>query len=213
MIRVALADDHTMLREALCGSLAAEPDMQVVGDAGDGAATLALVERERPDVLVLDIRMPDINGVEIMRRLKARHDDVKVLALSAYDDKRFVQEMLRAGACGYVTKSAAGAELARGIREVARGGNYLSPEVTSSLVSDLTPRAPTNAPPASCLSAREREVLQLIADGVRTSAIAHELGIAPATVEVHRRNIMRKLGLRTIAELTKYAVKEGLAAL
>jgi two-component system NarL family response regulator len=212
-IRVTLADDHRMLREALRGVLSMEDDLTVVAEAGDGAATLEVLARVPTDVLVLDIRMPEMNGVEVVKHLRAQRSTVKILALSAFSDKRFVHEVLKAGASGYVVKSAAAAELAQAIRAVARGHSYLSPEITRALVDDLSPRTAITAPPLSSLGQREREVLRLIADGHRTAAIATQLKISTTTVETHRRNIMSKLNLHSVAELTKYAVREGLTAL
>jgi two-component system NarL family response regulator len=212
-VRLALADDHRLLRESLRNMLAAEEDLQVVAEASDGPGAVAVALREVPDVLVLDIRMPGVNGIEIARELRARNSPVRVLALTAYDDKRFVQEMLKAGAAGYVTKTAAAAELAEAIRRVARGESYLSSEIQRGLVADIAPRREGDPPPASCLGPREREVLRLLADGHRLADIARQLKISAATVETHRRNIATKLGLRTIAELTKYAVREGLTSL
>jgi DNA-binding NarL/FixJ family response regulator len=211
--RIALADDHRMLLDALIAVLAKEPDMQIAGVAHDGPAAIKLAHEQLPDVLVLDIAMPGLNGVEVTRRLHKELPKLKVLALSAYMDKRFVQEMLKAGAMGYVTKTAALTDLPRAIRAVAGGQNYLSPEITAAVVSDIGPPGSSATPPVSALSPREREVLRLVADGVRTVEIARRLGITDATVEVHRRNVMHKLELRTVAQLTKYAVREGLSSL
>jgi len=156
--------------------------------------------------------MPGMNGIEVATRLKEQSgNEPKVVALSAYADKRFVTEMLRAGAGGYVTKSAAGTELIRAIRAVAEGQTYLCPEVAGTLVSAV--RDGSEKPEAPRLSRREREVLRLIAEGARSPSIAEQLHISLGTVEVHRRNIMRKLSLRTVAELTRYAVREGLVLL
>jgi DNA-binding NarL/FixJ family response regulator len=212
-IRVALADDHRMLLDALIAVLANEQDIAIVGVAHDGPDAIKLAQQHLPDVLVLDIAMPALNGVEVARRLHKELPKVKVLALSAYLDKRFVQEMLKAGAMGYVTKTAALTDLPRAIRAVFSGQNYLSPEITAAVVSDIAPLGSTATPPLSALSPREREVLRLVADGVRTAEIARRLGITEATVEVHRRNVMHKLELRTVAQLTKYAVREGLSSL
>lgn len=212
-IRVALADDHRMLLDALIAVLGHEQDLQVVGTAADGPATLKLVQETLPDVLVLDISMPGINGVDVAKQLHKEHPRVRVLALSAYLDKRFVQEMLKAGAMGYVTKTAALTDLPRAIRAVAEGQNFLSAEITAAVVSELAPAGASATPPLSALSPREREVLRLVADGVRTAEIARRLGITEATIEVHRRNVMHKLELRTVAQLTKYAVREGLTTL
>ncbi len=212
-IRVALADDHRMLLDALISVLANEPDISVVGVANDGPASLKLAHDTLPDVLVLDISMPGLNGVDVARQLHKDLPKIKVLALSAYLDKRFVQEMLKAGAAGYVTKTAALTDLPRAIRAVAGGQNFLSAEITAAVLSDLMPQGASSTPPLSALSPREREVLRLVADGVRTAEIARRLGITEATIEVHRRNVMHKLELRTVAELTKYAVREGLTSL
>lgn len=212
-LRIVLADDHRMVRDALIMLLAREPDMEVVGAAGDGAATLALVREQKPDLLVVDIAMPKSNGIEVTRTLKQEFPDLKVLILSAYMDKRFVHEAFRAGAAGYVAKAAASEELARAIRAVADGQNYLSSEITSTVIDHLTPESYAAPRPATALSAREREVLRLVSEGVRSAAIARRLGISEATVEVHRRNVMRKLDLRSVAELTKYAVREGITSL
>ncbi len=212
-IRIVLADDHRMLLDALIAVLAHEQDLQVVGAVSDGPATLKLVQEVEPDVLVLDISMPGINGVDVARQLHKSHPGIKVLALSAYLDKRFVQEMLQAGAMGYVTKTAALTDLPRAIRAVAGGQNFLSAEITAAVVSEIAPQGTSATPPLSALSPREREVLRLVADGVRTAEIARRLGITKATIEVHRRNVMHKLELRTVAQLTKYAVREGLTTL
>jgi two-component system NarL family response regulator len=208
-IRVALADDHRMFREALVGTLATEPDIEIVGQADSGRAGIELAQTAHPDVLVLDIAMPDMNGIEAAQRLRVCCPEVKVLALSGYADKRFVQEMLRAGASGYVVKTAAGAELVHAIRAVAKAQHYLSPEITGAILGEYR----NASPPASVLGRRERQVLALIAEGQRSSAIAARLKISVATVDGHRRNIKRKLGLHTVADLTRYAVREGLVSL
>ena len=212
-IRVALADDHRMLLDALITVLASDPDLQVVGVANDGPSTIKLAQDEAPDVLVLDISMPGTNGVDVARQLHKENPKIKVLALSAYLDKRFVHEMLKAGAMGYVTKTAALTDLPRAIRAVVSGQNFLSAEITAAVVGELAPPSAAAAPPLSALSPREREVLRLVADGVRTAEIARRLGITEATIEVHRRNVKHKLELRTVAQLTKYAVREGLTSL
>ncbi len=213
VIRVALADDHRLLLDALISVLATEPGMTVVGFAHDGLAAIKLAHDASPDVLVLDISMPGLNGVDVTRQLHKELPKIKVLALSAYLDKRFVQEMLKAGAAGYVTKTAALTDLPRAIRAVASGQNYLSAEITAAVVGDIAPQGAFATPPLSALSPREREVLRLVADGVRSAEIARRLGITEATIEVHRRNLMHKLELRTVAQLTKYAVREGLTSL
>ncbi len=212
-IRIVLADDHRMLRDALVLVLGREVDIEVVGVADDGPSALTRVRECMPDMVVLDIAMPGMNGVEVAQILHRDLPDIRILVLSAYVDKRFVLEALKAGATGYVVKTAAAIELARAIRTVASGEHYLSPEITSVVVGQFTVDSETPVAPAGTLTAREREVLRLVAEGVRTTAIARRLGIAEATVEVHRRNVMRKLDLRSVAELTKYALREGLTEL
>jgi two-component system NarL family response regulator len=210
-IRVLLVEDHRMVREALREVLTKVPDMEVVGEAGDGHAGLELAGTLAPDVIVLDIRLPDLNGIELAARLRDSGNAARIVALSAFSDRSFVTEMLRSGASGYVTKSAAGSELVRAIRAVASGQGYFSPEIAGTLVTDVRERANNSA--AQPLGRREREVLRLIAEGVRSPEIAARLQITVATIEVHRRNIMRKLGLRTVAELTKHAIREGIVSL
>lgn len=200
-----------MVREALCEVLKKVPDIEVVGEAGDAREALRQATEQKPDVIVLDIRLPDVNGVEVAARLKDAGSRAKIVALSAFADKRFVTAMLRAGASAYVTKSAAGTELVRAIRAVAAGHGYFSPEIAGTLASEVRERP--LAGDAQPLARREREVLRLIAEGVRSPAIAEQLHVSVATVEVHRRNIMRKLGLRTVAELTKHAIREGIVSL
>ena len=210
-IRVLLADDHRLVREALRDALTKESDIDVVGEAGDARAALEQARALAPDVVVLDIGLPDLNGMEVAARLRQAGNTAKIVALSAYSDKRFVIEMLRAGATAYVTKSAAGTELVRAIRAVAAGQSYLCAEVAGALISEVRNHSlPGEAPR---LARREREVLRLIAGGLRSPAIAEQLHIAVSTVEVHRRNIMRKLDLHTVAELTKHAIREGIVSL
>lgn len=207
-IDVLLVEDHRLVREALRDALVAVPGIRIVGEAGDSAAALALAAELKPHVIVLDIRLPDISGIEVAARLRDNGCEARIVALSAYTDKRFVSEMLRAGAIAYVTKSAAASELVRAIRSAAAGHSYFCPEVSSALVAELRDTGEGTHP--TRLGRREREVLRLVAEGRRSAAIAEEMHISIATVEVHRRNIMRKLGLRTVAELTRFAIREGL---
>jgi DNA-binding NarL/FixJ family response regulator len=197
-----------MVREALREVLMKVADMEVVGEAGDAQQCLQLAGQLAPDVIVLDIRLPDLNGIEVASRLRDAGNGARIVALSAFSDKRFVTEMLRSGASAYVTKSAAGTELESAIRAVAAGQGYFSPEIAGAMVADV--RGAGSAP---ALSGREAEVLRLIAEGIRSPEIASRLQITVATVEVHRRNLMRKLGMRTVAELTKHAIREGMVAL
>lgn len=207
-IRVLLADDHRMVREALRDMLSRAAEIEVVGEAGDARTALEQARALAPDVVVLDISLPDLDGIEVATRLKRAGNPARIVALSGHADKRFVTEMLRAGASAYITKSAAGPELVRAIHAVMAGQSYFCPEVASTLVAELRER-PTPGE-AARLGRREREVLRLIAQGQRSPAIAEQMHIAVSTVEVHRRNIMRKLDLRTVAELTRYAIREGL---
>jgi DNA-binding NarL/FixJ family response regulator len=210
-ISVFLVEDHQMVREALREVLIKEPDIEVVGEAGNAHDALKDVMASQPDVVVLDIRLPDLNGIEVAARLRDAGCQAKVVALSAFSDKRFVTAMLRSGATAYVTKSAAGTELVRAIRAVAAQQGYFSPEIAHALASEV--RDGPVAGEALPLARREREVLRLIAEGVRSPAIAEQMHVSLATIEVHRRNIMRKLGLRTVAELTKHAIREGIVSL
>jgi DNA-binding NarL/FixJ family response regulator len=210
-IRVLLVEDHRMVREALREVLTKLPDIEVVGEAGDARDALEQAAALSPDVVVLDFRLPDLNGVEVAARLRDAGSQARVVALSAFADKRFVTAMLRSGASAYVTKSAAGTELVRAIRAVAAGHGYFSPEIAGALAAEV--RDQPLAGEAQPLARREREVLRLIAEGVRSPAIATQLHVSVATIEVHRRNIMRKLGLRTVAELTKHAIREGIISL
>jgi two-component system NarL family response regulator len=206
-IRIALAEDQRLVRELLAALLAREPDFEVVGEAATGAEAIALVARLSPDVLVLDIGLPDLDGVEVARSLRKAQPAVKLLSLSVHAERRFVQQMLKAGADGYVVKTSAFDELVQAIRAVVLGKLYLSPEITREALPDEAAEA------GAALGSRERQVLALLAEGKRSSEIGERLQITTATVEAHRRNIMRKLGLHTIAQLTKYAIRKGLTSL
>lgn len=208
-IRIELAEDQRLIRELLAGVLAREADFQIVAEAGTGREAIALAQSTRPDIVVLDISLPDLDGMEVARILRRAQPKLVILALSIHEEPYFVQEMLRAGADGYVVKSAAVRELVQAIRTVSQGSMYLSPAITRQAVG----RGPAFLSGAAArLSAREREVLILIANGKTSAEIAARLSISAGTVEAHRRNIMTKLGLHTIAELTKYAVREGLTS-
>lgn len=208
-IRTMLVDDHHLLREALREKLEKEADIEIVGEAGLGREALKLIDELTPDVVVLDIALPDMSGVDIATYISGEHRHVKIVALSMYSDKRFVIEMLKSGASGYVTKTAGVTELLSAIRAVALGRRYLCPEVANTLIDNIQLKQSGSVR----LGRRERAVLQLLAEGRRSADIAEQLHISTSTVEVHRRNIMRKLGLHTVAELTKYAIREGLTGL
>jgi DNA-binding NarL/FixJ family response regulator len=213
-IRVLLVDDHKMMREGLSSLLSDFSDMEIVGSCADGRTALDLVRTLSPHVIVMDIGMPELNGVEATRRIRAEFGEARVVALSTHTDARYVQHMLEAGACGYVLKIAAHAELVQAVRAAAAGKTYLSPEIAGPVVMRSTnPNGPGDATAYSTLGSREREVLQLVAEGKTSLETAGEMHISVKTVETHRRNIAMKLGLHGTAELTKYAVREGLTSL
>ena len=213
-VRVLLVDDHRMMREGLRVLLAAAPDIEIVGEASDGRMALDLVRTLSPDVVVMDVGMPELNGVEATRQIRAENEGVKVIALSTHTDKSYVHHMLEAGACGYVLKIAAYDELLRAVRAASLGRTYLSPEIAGVVVERSTQAHAGGAVSAySTLGAREREVLQLVAEGKTSAETAKEMHISIKTVESHRRNIVQKLGLHGTAELTKYAIREGLTSL
>jgi DNA-binding NarL/FixJ family response regulator len=212
--RVLLADDHRIIREGLRSLLQKQSDMEVVEEAQDGITAVRLTEKLHPDIVIMDIGMPDLNGIEAARQIIARVKGVKVIALSMHSDKRFVLEMLKAGASGYLLKDCAFEELINAIRTVSAGQIYLSHRVTGVVVDEYLHNRPTRDGTAyNLLSAREREVLQLLAEGNSTKSIASSLNVSIKTVETHRQQIMEKLNLHSVAELTKYAVKEGLTSL
>jgi DNA-binding NarL/FixJ family response regulator len=213
-IRVLLVDDHKMMREGLSSLLSEFEDIEIVGSCADGRTALDLVRTLSPNVIVMDIGMPDLNGVEATRRIRAEFPEARVIALSTHTDARYVKHMLEAGACGYVLKIAAHAELVQAVRAAAAGKTYLSPEVSGPVIMRSTnPNGGGDATAYSTLGSREREVLQLVAEGRTSSDMAGEMHISVKTVETHRRNIAMKLGLHGTAELTKYAVREGLTSL
>jgi two-component system response regulator NreC len=213
-IKIVLADDHKVMRDGLRALIEQQTGMEVVAEAENGRSALKLACELAPDIVVMDINMPDLNGIEATRRIKAEAPGVKVIAFSMHSDRRFVSEMLKAGASGYLLKHCAFEELARAIREVSGNRTYLSPQIAGTVVEEyLEQVSARDLPDAPALTAREREVLQLIAEGVSTKKIADRLYVSVKTVESHRHNIMEKLGLRTTAELTKYAIREGLTSL
>lgn len=203
--RILLADDHQMFREALCHLLQTQSDLEVVGQTGDGAQVLALAQQCSPGIVCMDISMPGMEGPDVTRQLLALMPQVKVVALSAYADQRYVLEMLQAGACGYVTKAEASDELLRAIRTVLQGKTYLCPDVAGVVAGAVLGQGDP-ARPAARLGPRERQVLKLVAEGCTSIQIGDMLGIAASTVEVHRRNIMRKLDRHSVAALTRYVV-------
>ena len=207
-----LVDDHRLLREALHVILEKAGDIVLVAEADDGATALELAREFAPDVVVMNIGLVGMSCVEATRRMLAENPGIKVLGLSSFADRRMVVQMLEAGARGYVVKSAGSEELLRGIRAVAQGETYLYAEAAAAIVDSLRKQS-LQGKQSETLGRREREVLQLLAGGNTSAQIAEGLGIATGTVEVHRRNIMRKLDLHSVAELTKYAIREGLTSI
>lgn len=213
-IRVLLVDDHKILRDGLRALLVAEDDIQVVGEAEDGAVAVERTQELLPAVVVMDVGMSGMNGVEATRRIRAGGQRVGVVALSTHSDRRYVLAMLDAGATAYVLKASAADDLVRAIRAVHRGEGYLSPEVASVVVGSYVGRLfPTDTSAWNLLAPREREVLQLVAEGLTSKQIAARLEISLRTVESHRKNIMEKLDLHSVADLTRYAIREGLVPL
>jgi len=213
-VRLLLVDDHKMMREGLAALLHDVPDIQIVGEANDGREAIDLIRTLHPDVVVMDVGMPELNGVEATRRIRAEFDGVRVIALSTHTDKRYVHHMLEAGANGYVLKISAHEELIRAVRAASQGRTYLSPEIAGLVVERSTSaNAGCETSAYSTLSSREREVLQLVAEGKTSAETAKEMHISVKTVETHRRNIVQKVGLHGTAELTKYAIREGLTSL
>jgi DNA-binding NarL/FixJ family response regulator len=210
--RVLLVDDHTMLREALRLMLDNEPKIEVVGELGDGQHVLKFAQELRPDVIVMDVSMPTINGIEATRTLRSQCPEIGVVALSAFPYKQFIMEMMDAGALSYVIKSAAGEQLVRAIKSVAQGETYLCPESTSILIAAnrRNEHTPLSYAMKRNLARREIEVLRLLAEGKSSPQIGTNLHIAASTVDVHRRNIMDKLDIHSVAELTKYAIRTGI---
>ncbi len=215
-VKVILADDHQMFREGLRSLIEPQIDIELIAEAEDGRSIIKLLQKLSPDVIIMDVSMPGLNGIEATRQIKATYADVKVIALSMHSNRRYVMEMLKAGASGYLLKDCAVKELCEAIRIVAAGQVYLNPRINTLVVNDYLQylSEDTVAKPidSSVLSAREREVLQLLAEGKRTKEIASILHVSIKTVERHRQNIMGKLNINSIAELTKYAIQEGLTS-
>jgi len=213
-MRIVLAEDHGLVREGLCALLGCASDIELVGQAEDGLAALALVQRLRPDVLLTDVSMPGLNGIECARRVRASDEGVRVLCLSMHADTRTVMSAIEAGASGYLLKDACSAELLQALRTVAAGRVHLSADLVGLLVACRGSRpGGAAAVRTAALSAREREVAQLLSEGFSTKQAAERLFISAKTVATHRENIMHKLDIRSMAELTRYALQEGLSSL
>jgi len=213
-VRILLVDDHQIIREGLRALVEKEPDMTVVAEADEGRAAVGMAHELSPDVVVMDVAMPGLNGIEATRQIRQESQGVSVIALSIHADRQYVARMFEAGAAGYLLKDCAFEELATAIRTVCDNRIYLSPKIAGTVVEDYLRRLGMSEDPAfSPLSPREREVLQLLAEGYGTKQIAARLHLSAKTVETHRSRIMSKLSIRSVAELTKYAIRAGLTSL
>ncbi len=214
MIKILLADDHAIVCEGFRSLLANEPSMEVIAEADNGRKAVELAKKLQPDLVVMDISMPDLNGIEATRRIMRDNPDAKIISLSMHNDKRYITEMLKAGARGYLLKKGAFQELVAAIRVVMEGRIYLSPDITGIVVEDYLKNVPDNDTSIrSLLTDRELEILQLVAEGKSMKEIAFLLGLSVKTVSNHRQNIMEKLKIDNIASLVKYAIREGFSSL
>ncbi|MFC1634049.1 response regulator [Planctomycetota bacterium] len=212
-MKVLIAEDHGVVRQGLRALIEEEPDIEVVGEAEDGLKVVELAKQLSPDVILMDITMPNLNGVEATRFIRENNTDIRIIALSVHFDKHFVMEMLRSGASGYVLKSYLFDEVLRALRAVNNGQHYLSPKITEIVLDDYIPllsRAEEST--KELLTARERQVVQLLSEGKTAKQIARQLNLSPKTVDSNRRHVMKKLGISSVAELTKYAIREGLTS-
>lgn len=213
-VKIILADDHRIMREGLRALLEKQPGMEVIAEAEDGRTTVDLAHDLKPDVVVIDISMPDLNGIDATRQIISASPRIKVIALSMHSDRKFVREMLAAGASGYLLKDSAFEELGAALAAVINNQTYLSPKIADTVVRDYLGKIDTTESKTSpTLTHREREVLQLLAEGRTTKEIASKLCVSIKTIETHRKQIMEKVGLKSVAELTKYAIREGLTSL
>jgi len=206
-IRILLADDHALVRQGFRMILAAEPDMLIVGEAANGRDAVELAERLQPDLVVMDVAMPELNGIEATRRLGESSPRTRVLALSMHKDSVYVREILRAGARGYLLKDAFDSDLVAAVRAVARGEGYLSPAVSDAVLTDYRKHV---TDPLDLLTSREREILQMLAEGKTNKEIATALDLSVYTVDAHRGRVMEKLNVHSIGELVRFAVRNGL---
>ncbi|HEV8540887.1 MAG TPA: response regulator transcription factor [Verrucomicrobiae bacterium] len=213
-VHIVIADDHKLMREGLSSLLGQQGDIVVIGQANNGREAVQLTERLDPDVVVMDVSMPDLNGIDATRHIISRRPRTKVIALSMHSDRQFVAEMFRAGASGYLLKDSAFEELASAIRTVAKNETYIAPKISGFSVEDYSnTNAGSELSAFPRLSHREREVLQMIAEGKGTKEIAADLHLSAKTVETHRQHLMDKLDMYSVAELTKFAIREGLTTL
>jgi len=213
-VRILLADDHKIVREGLRNLIEKQPNMEVAGEAENGRIAVRLVQELLPDIVIMDVAMPDLNGIEATRQILAKRPRVKVVALSMHADKRFVVQMLKAGASGYLLKDCAFEELVYALRAVVANRTYLSPKIADTVIRDYIRLFPKNEFSVfSFLTPRQCEVLQLLSEGKTTCQIASHLQVSVKTVETYRQQIMEKVDIHSIAELTKYAIREGLTSL
>ena len=213
-IKILIADDHKITRQGLRSLLENEPDMEVAAEAEEGRGAVKLAGELKPDIVIMDVSMPDLNGIEAARQIVHKQPSIKVVALSMHSDNMFVTEMLKSGVSGYLLKDCAFEELASAIRSVIDGKTYLSPSISGVIVNGYLNRISNpETDNSEILSDREREILQIIAEGKTTKQIALKLHISIKTVETHRRKIMNKLNIFNVAELTKYAMRKGLTSL
>ncbi len=206
-IKILLADDHTIVRQGLKLILASQPDFEVVGEAANGREAVELAQKLKPDIVILDVAMPELNGIEATKRMNEANSRIRILVLSMHKEAVYVREILKAGARGYLLKDVIDTELLNAVRSVARGDGYVSPAVSGALLSDYRQNV-TN--PVDLLSNREREVLQFIAEGKTNKEVAAKLNLSVYTVDSHRGKIMEKLNLHSTGELVRFAIKNGL---
>jgi len=212
-MNILVADDHGVMREGLKVLIDNQPGMKVVGEAEDGRGVMELAKQLLPDIIVMDIAMPNLNGVEATRLILEENPNIRIIALSVHSDKHFVTEMLKAGASGYVLKSCLFDEVLRAIETVWGGDYYLSPKITDVVVDDYKYYMATlNKSSEIRLTPRERQVIQLLTEGKSIKQIALSLHVSPKTVDSNRRDVMNKLGIFSVAELTKFAIREGLTS-
>lgn len=210
--RIMIVDDHKIVREGLRSLIEENGEYAVVGEADNGRDALKMARHLNPDIVIMDVAMREMNGIEATRQLLSQQPDICVLALSMHSDSRFVKQMLEAGALGYLVKENAFEEIILALRALMRGKIYVSPQASGGILQDVAQQQVSETGPQPVLTAREKETLQLIAEGHSTANIAERLFISVKTVETHRKKMMDKLDLRSVAELTKYAIREGITS-
>jgi DNA-binding NarL/FixJ family response regulator len=209
-IKVFIVDDHNIVREGLKTLMDRTSQIKIVGEAADGVNAVKLIKEAKPQVVIMDIGLPGLNGIEVTRKVLENNKQIKVIMLSMHTDKRFLMESFKAGAKGFILKECLFEELIQAIQTVAQGRTYLGPRIVDGVMRDYISHAENNASVFSLLSPKEREVLQMLAEGCNTKSIAAQLNISVKTVESRRMQLMEKLNLHSVAELTKYAIREGL---